>query len=182
MVSRAKNTPVQDEPLEKELDQQLEKESGKLEEMAEKAQQNQQMAMMQQMQQSMAQLMKKLDNLEKENEELKKNSVGTSSPFGGKDDYERVKDACEKAAAEGLDPWTVKISVRAPYKGKKEDPNYWLSVNAKTIGIPANDRYYELALPFAQCLEDMIRAEKRASEFIDGIEEFDPVTHKKENI
>ena len=179
MVSRAKNTPVQDEPLEKELDQQLEKESGKPEKAG---QQDQQMAMMQQMQQSMAQLMKKLDNLEKENEELKKNSVGTSSPFGGKDDYERVKDACEKAAAEGLDPWTVKISVRAPYKGKKEDPNYWLSVNAKTIGIPANDRYYELALPFAQCLEDMIRAEKRASEFIDGIEEFDPVTHKKENI
>lgn len=120
-----------------------------------------------------AALQKDLDTQKKENAELKKNSVHSSSPYGGKSDYERVQEACRQADAEGVDPWGTKISVLAPRIGKGED-SYWLCINGRSIQVPANDRYYELALPFAECLVNEVQARNRASDYIDKIEVFDP--------
>ena len=105
------------------------------------------------------------------------NSVAAYGAAGAKSDIERVQEACRSAAEKGLDSWEVKISVRAPRRPAKEDPFYWLSVNGRTIQVPANDKYYELPLPFAACLTDMIAAEWLAADYSDSIENYDPVTN-----
>lgn len=137
-------------------------------------------AAMNEMLQTMQQLKAELDGLKgeldkekAENEILRRNSVHSSSPMGAESDYERVRRACEEAAAKDVDPWKIKISVLAPRIGKGED-SYWLCVNGKSIQVPANDRYYELALPFAQCLTDEVRARYRAADFADSIQVYDP--------
>lgn len=111
--------------------------------------------------------------LQKENAELRRNSIYSPSPYGSESDYERVKKACQEAAEKDQDPWKIKISVKAPRIGKGED-SYWLSVNGRTVQIPANERNFELALPFAQCLVDEIRNRNLANDYADSIEVFDP--------
>ena len=49
----------------------------------------------------------------------------------------------------------------------------------KSVQVPANDRYYELALPFAQCMVDEIAARTRAADYADKIEVYDPVLNPK---
>ena len=141
-------------------DQELNQESAKLAAMAENAN-----------------LKAALEKALKENEQLRKNRIGGGGDAGGRTDYERVQEACQQAAAEGKDGWDIKISVRAPRRPAKEDPFYWFNINGRTIQIPATDRYYELALPFASALVDTIRSEWFASDYIDSIEEYDPVTN-----
>ena len=141
-------------------DQELNQESAKLAAMAENAK-----------------LKAALEKALKENEQLRKNRIGGGGDAGGRTDYERVQEACQQAAAEGKDGWDIKISVRAPRRPAKEDPFYWFNINGRTIQIPATDRYYELALPFASALVDTIRSEWFASDYIDSIEEYDPVTN-----
>ena len=118
-----------------------------------------------------------LEALKKENERLKQNSVAAVSATGGMSDYDRVKEACRKAAEEGKDAWDITISVRAPRRPAKEDPFYWLSVNDRTVQIPATDKYYDMALPFADCLVESIAAEWFANDYADNIEVFDPETN-----
>ena len=151
MATKKSSTPVLENPVDE--DKELEKEVGKLDLLAE------------------------LEALRAENERLKANSVAAYGATGAKSDYERVHDACEKAAKAGADAWEIKISVRAPRRPAKEDPFYWLSVNGRTMQVPANDKYFELALPFAACLVDMIAAEWFANDYADSIEEYDPVTN-----
>jgi len=162
MATKANSTPVLEVP--KDEDKDLEIEAAKLEEMA-----NKQRAAMQ----------AEIERLKAENEQLKKNSVLAVGAFGAMTDRERVRKACEEASKNGVDAWTQKISVRAPRRPAKEEPYYWLSVNAKTIQVPADDRYYNLQLPFAQCLVDMIAAEWLAADYADKIENYDPVTNPK---
>ena len=118
-------------------------------------------------------MQKEIERLKKENEQLKVNSVFAASPTGGESDSERVYKACEQASKAGKDPWDVKISVQAQRIGKGED-SYWLCVNGRIMQVPANDRYYDLELPFAQCLVDEIRSRYRAADFADGIQVYDP--------
>ena len=120
-----------------------------------------------------------LEKLKAENEKLRRDSVAAYSTAGARSDKERVDDACKKCAEAGTDPWTETISVRAPRKPAKEDPFYWLSVNGRTMQVPANDRYFDLPLPFAACLMDMIAAEWLAADYSDKIENWDPVTNPK---
>lgn len=155
MATKKSGTPVPEEPVNEE------------EKMEQDAQNRQMMANMQ----------AELAALKKENERLKANSVAASGATGSKSDYERVQDACKKAAEEGVDAWNIKISVRAPRRPSKEDPFYWLSINGRTIQIPATDKYYDLPLPFAAALTDMIQAEWHANDYIDSIEEYDPVSN-----
>lgn len=155
MATKKVSTPVLEEPVNEEV---------KLEEAAQQAQ-------------MMANMQAELAALKKENERLKANSVAASGATGAKSDYERVQDACKKAAEEGADAWEIKISVRAPRRPSKEDPFYWLSINGRTIQIPATDKYYDLPLPFAAALTDMIQAEWHANDYIDSIEEYDPITN-----
>ena len=116
---------------------------------------------------------KEIERLKKENEQLKINSVYSASESGGMTDSERVKKACEEAAKAGKNPWKIKISVQARRIGKGED-SYWLCVNGKAMQVPANDRYYDLALPLAQCLVDEIRSRTRAEDYTDSIQVYDP--------
>ena len=121
----------------------------------------------------MLKMQAEIERLKKENEQLKINSIYSGSPAGSESDVERVRRACEQADRDGVDPWTVKISVLAQRIGKGED-SYWLCVNGKSMQVPANDRYYELALPFAQCLVDEIRSRYRAADFAGSIQVYDP--------
>lgn len=165
-MATKKNAPVLEVP--ENEDAELEQESDKLEKMAETSTPNQQMLAM----------MAEMERLKKENEALKKNSVYSPSAEGGASDRERVAKACQDAAEKGLDPWGIKISVLAPRIGKGED-SYWLCVNTRSIAVPATDRYFELALPFAQCLVDEIAARNRAADYADKIEVYDPVLNPK---
>ena len=92
-------------------------------------------------------------------------------------DAEVVRQAAVKAAEEGTDPWTVKVPVRAPRRSGKEDPWYWLNVNGKSVQVPADDKYHEMKLPWADALVSMLEAEKNAEAYQDSIEVFDPVTN-----
>lgn len=160
MATKKNSQPVLDENLEEEIKDEPEVTEAKPKENAEAAA-----------------LKAELEKLRKENEQLKKNSIAAYSTAGSKSDYERVQEAAKKAAEEGLDAWSVKISVRAPRRPAKEDPFYWLSINSKTMQIPANDKYFDLPLPFACGLVDMIQAEWLARDYADSIEEYDPVTN-----
>ena len=53
--------------------------------------------------QDSAKLQAELEKLRKENEQLRMNSVAASGAAGARSDYERVQDACKKAAEEGVD-------------------------------------------------------------------------------
>lgn len=158
MATKKSGTPVPEEPVAEDME--LENEAGKPEETAETAK-----------------LKAELEALKKENERLRQNSVAAYGVQGARSDYERVKAASIKAAQEGADEWGIRISIRAPRRPAKEDPFYWLSVNGRTVQVPANDRYYDLTLPFANCLVDMIASEWFANDYADSIEEFDPVTN-----
>ena len=162
MATKANSTPVLEVP--KDEDRDLEKEAGKLEAMA-NAQKEAMLA--------------EIEKLKAENERLRKNSVLAGNAMGQKSDRDRVREACEKAAKEGVDAWSQTISVRAPRKPAKEEPYYWISVNARTIQVPANDRYFDLPLPFAQCLVDMVAADWMAQDYSDSIENYDPITNPK---
>lgn len=177
-AQNAQETPELKVP--ENADQKLDQEAAKLEKQVEETQGNagiqEMMRAMMELKNQIAGLQKDLDAQKKENEELKKNSVYSPSPYGSKTDRERVYDACVAAEKAGLDPWTVKISVLAPRIGKGED-SYWLSTNGKNMAVPADDRYYDLALPFAESMVNEISARKRAADMIDKLEVYDPVNN-----
>lgn len=96
-------------------------------------------------------------------------------------DAEVVKEATRAAAENGVDPWTVTVNIRSPRRPGKEDPWYWLSVNGQSVQIPADDRRYDVKLPWAEALMNSLEAERYAAEFQDNIEVYDPVTNPKPN-
>lgn len=96
---------------------------------------------------------------------------------GAQNDAEVVRKACAEAAAAGIDPWTVTIRIRSPRRPGKEDPFYWLNVNGQSVQVPADDKYYELKLPWAETLINSLEAERHAAEFQDAMEVYDPITN-----
>ena len=92
-------------------------------------------------------------------------------------DFEAVKTAVRLAAEQGVDPWSVTVNVRSPRRPGREDPWYWLCVNNNSVQLPADDRRYDLKLPWAECLMNSLDAERYAAEFQDSIEVYDPVTN-----
>ena len=104
-----------------------------------------------------------------------------NKPGVRQNDAEIVRKACEEAVKDGVDLWTVKVNVRSPRKPGKEDPWYWLNVNGRSVQIPADDKYYELALPWAETLINSLEAERRAADFQDQLEVYDPVTNPHKN-
>jgi len=98
---------------------------------------------------------------------------------GQQDDEKEVQEAALKAAEEGADPWKVEVSVRAPRRTGGEDPWYWINVNGRSVQVPADDRYHELKLPWAETLVNMLKAERRAEQYQDSIQLFDPITNPK---
>lgn len=97
-------------------------------------------------------------------------------------DKEVVRKAIEQAIAEKKDPWTVKVSVRAALRTDTNDPNYWLCVNQRSMALPADDKYHELPLPFAECLVNTIHAARFVREYADkNIQVYDPYTNPHPN-
>lgn len=96
---------------------------------------------------------------------------------GPQDDAAVVRKAAAECAAAGVDPWEVTVNIRAPRRPGKEDPWYWLNVNGRSVQVPADDKYYALKLPWAETLVNSLDAERRAADFQDSLEVFDPVTN-----
>lgn len=94
-----------------------------------------------------------------------------------RDEAEAIRQAAREAAEQGVDPWTIKVNVRAPRRSGKEDPWYWICVNGQGVQIPADDKYHEVKLPWAEVLVDTLDAERSAEKFQDSIEVYDPVTN-----
>ena len=74
-----------------------------------------------------------------------------------------------------MDLFTVEVEVLVPHREKTEDPYYWISVNGRTVQIPANDRYQKMRLPFALVLVDTLKYERHSADYQDSLEVFDPV-------
>lgn len=113
-------------------------------------------------------------------EELKRQLEQAKKPAPGKpaeSDYDRVHRIERECAAEGTDPWNVKVDVLAPHREKTEDPFYWLNVNGLSVQIPADDRYHSIKLPWACVLVDLLRYEKASLDFQDSLEVYDPETN-----
>ena len=137
---------------------------------------------------------KELENLENEQEPVKENETAklqaeiaalkaqleqSKKPAGrnAESDFDRVHKAEAECVLSGTDPWGVEIDVLVPHREKTEDPWYWVSVNGRTVQIPANDRYQKMRLPFACVLVDTLAAQRRSIEYQDSLEVFDPETN-----
>jgi len=93
------------------------------------------------------------------------------------DDAAIVKQAAKEACEKGKDPWQITVNIRAPRKSGKDDPWYWLNVNGRSVQVPADDKFHELKLPWAETLINSLEAEKYAEDFQDKLEVYDPVTN-----
>lgn len=128
---------------------------------------------------ALAEAKAELEKARKEAEALKKQLDAAKKPAvrGRGDDAQTVREAANEAAEKGQNPWDIKVSVRAPRRPGKEDPWYWLSVNGQTVQVPADDKYHELKLPWAEALINALEAERYAGDYQDTLEVFDPVTN-----
>ena len=113
-----------------------------------------------------------IEKLKKQIAEMQKNTRPVAQ-----NDAEIVRKAAEEAAAAGVDPWEVTVKIRSPRRSGKEDPFYWLNVNGKSVQVPADDKYYDIKLPWAECLINSLDAERRAADFQDAMEVYAPVTN-----
>ena len=121
--------------------------------------------------------------LKKQLEELQKQQAAVK-PGSRENDFDRIHRIEKEALAEGKDLWGITVGLVVPHRNPTEDPWYWICVNARTVQIPADDTYQEMKLPFAIVLVDTLKSEKRAADYRDRLEVFDPITnpHKVENI
>jgi len=109
--------------------------------------------------------------------ELEKASAGNRGGRQPESDAEKVRRASEEAAAGGENPWNVEVSIRVPRRPGREEPWYWLAVNGQSVQVPADDKYHELKLPWAECLIGLLGAERFAGDYQDSLEVYDPVTN-----
>ena len=102
--------------------------------------------------------------------------------YRAESDKSVVEKAVRQAMEEGKDLWKVKVSVRATRRTDTNDPNYWMSVNGRFLALPADDKYHELPLPFAECLVNTIHAERFVREYADkNIQVYDPFSNPHPN-
>jgi hypothetical protein len=93
-------------------------------------------------------------------------------------DAEIVQQAIRDALAEGKDPWDVMVSVRVPERRDTTEKSYWFMINGKSVQLPADNKYQEMRLPFAETLMNTLKADKYAQNFADkGIQVYDPFTN-----
>ena len=95
-----------------------------------------------------------------------------------KTDKARVTEAVMQAISEGKDPWNIKIPIRARPRQGTTEKHYWLGVNGRFLAVPADDKYYELALPFAECLVNAMDAENFVKDYADkNIQVYDLISN-----
>ena len=127
-------------------------------------------------------LLKQAEAQQQEIERLKKELAAAKAPGIRKTDRERVQDAITQAMAEGKNLWDVKIPIRARPRVGTTEKSYWMGVNGRFCALPADDKYHELALPWAECLVNAMDAENFVKEFADkNIQVYDPITNPHEN-
>lgn len=95
-------------------------------------------------------------------------------------DKTRVQEAIKQAIAEGKNLWDVKIPVRARPRQGTTEKHYWMGVNGRFIAVPADDKYYDLALPFAECLVNAMDAEVFVKDYADKIQVHDLISNPHE--
>lgn len=120
-----------------------------------------------------------IERLKKELEEAKKSAKAGSEGYR-QTDKQRVQEAIRKAIAEGKSMWDVKVPVRARPRTGTTEKHYWLGVNGRFVALPADDKYHELSLPWAECLINAIDAETFAREEADKIQVYDLISNPHE--
>lgn len=101
-----------------------------------------------------------------------------TAAFQTGNDAETVRLECERCVKEGIDPWTVEVSIRVPERRDCNDKSYWGCVNGRPFAVPANNMYQKMKLPFAACIVDMLEADRKAQAFADNeIQVYDPITN-----
>lgn len=89
-----------------------------------------------------------------------------------------VQQAIRETLAAGKDPWDVKISVRVPERRDTTEKSYWFMVNGRSVQLPADNKYQEMRLPFAETLMNTLQAERIAQQFAENeIQVYDPFTN-----
>ncbi len=78
---------------------------------------------------------------------------------------EIAEQTAEKAAPE--DEWAEEVEVMVPRKRKDDDPQYYVCVNDRRYGFPANGKKQKMPKPIAEILMSSIEAEYAAEEYAD---------------
>jgi len=113
-------------------------------------------------------LLNQAEALRKENERLKAQlAAAKKAPVQRKTDRQVLNEAIAEALAEGKNTWDVKVAIRARPRTGTTEKHYWLGVNGRFLAVPADDKYHEMALPFAECLLNSMDAENFVKEFAD---------------
>lgn len=93
-------------------------------------------------------------------------------------DAETVRMESERCAKEGIDPWTVEVSIRVPERRDCNDKSYWGCINGRPFAVPANNMYQKMKLPFAAVIVGMLEAERKVQAYADNeIQVYDPITN-----
>lgn len=85
---------------------------------------------------------------------------------------EAAKAEPEEAAeetAEHEDEWEIYEEVYVPRHGRGQEPNFFISVNDRTVQIPADGKYHRMRRPFAEVLRMSIEAEAAAEKYADEV-------------
>ena len=95
-------------------------------------------------------------------------------------EYDRVHRLEAEAIAAGKDLWNETVELFVPHRNPTEDPFYWICVNSRPVQIPADDTIQEMRLPYACVLVDLLANEKRAADYRDRVQVYDPKTNPHE--
>ena len=119
--------------------------------------------------------------IERLKKELAEARTATRAPVNRKTDKENVKEAIQKAIAEGMNLWNVKVPVRSRPRVGTTEKHYWMGVNGRFMALPADDKIYDLPLPFAECLVNAMDAERFVTEYADkNIKVYDLISNPHE--
>ena len=122
------------------------------------------------------QILKQQEEIDRLKKELAK-AQSNAAPIR-KTDKENVQEAIQKAIAEGRNLWDVKIAVRSRPRVGTTEKHYWMGVNGRFLALPADDKYYDLPLPFAECLVNAMDAERFVKDYADkNIQVYDLISN-----
>ena len=69
------------------------------------------------------------------------------------------------------------VEIYVPRRPRGEEQRYWICVNGRSVLIPANGEKQLMRRPFAEVLENRLKAEAEADRVLDGIEAHDPMSN-----
>ena len=75
------------------------------------------------------------------------------------------------------DIWEEMVEIYVPRRPRGEEQRYWICVNGRSVLIPANGEKQLMRRPFAEVLENRLKAEAEADRVLDGIEAHDPMSN-----